>query len=95
MRLIIEYEHGDGFTYTATRTIPMEYDSAEALAVDFEQAIKDNWGLDWFNRGMVKIGGQEFDSGDFGRYNVRKNTDEYVAPNIYTVDEWFAQHGVE
>lgn len=95
MRLIIEFSVGDGYTYSATETIPVVYESAEAFAVDFEQAVRDNWATELINRGNVKIGGQEFDSGEFMMWDDSKDAHEYFAPNIFTVDEWFKHRGCE
>lgn len=84
MRLVIEYQTGDGCTYWAKETIPIEYASPEAFAVDFEIACKDNidrvdfWFADklWESMNHIERG-------------------VYYAPDAYTVDEWFKFHGTE
>lgn len=40
MRLILRYEVSDGCTYSCTEVHPVNYDSAEALLVDFMEAAK-------------------------------------------------------
>ena len=88
MRLVIEYTVGDGYTYSATETVPVVYESAEAFMVEFEQAVRDDWTKPIFERG-IKMGGAEFDSSSFMIWNDRTETHDYYGPNIYTVDEWF------
>lgn len=42
MRLVIQFQVGDRYTYSATETVPVIYESAEAFAVDFETFCLDN-----------------------------------------------------
>lgn len=83
MRLVIEYVVGDGCTYHCTNTTPIEYESAEAFAVEFEEACRVNllntrWPLQNFT-----FAGKEWDVSDFYFDGI------YIAPEIFTVDEWF------
>ena len=81
MRLVLEYTESDGYTWQCNTTLPVEYESAEALAVDFEEAMrkaKDN------NSSDVEIAGHTFDYGAFFEGEF------YCEPTILTIDEWFA-----
>lgn len=85
MRLVIEYTVSDGCTYSATNTLPIEYESAEAALIDFESMAtelmaKSRETGDFSN---LHFGGQEFVVYDF--YEDGK----FYAPTILTVDEWF------
>ena len=82
MRLIIEYEVTDGFTYHCTNTVPVVYESAEAFLVDFELSV----GGSKVNRDRpvsITLGSQEFDVNNFVDDGM------YYPPNVYTLDEWF------
>jgi len=82
MRLVIEYVSGDGCTYHCTDTVPVEYESAEAFAVDFERAVRQ--------AAQPKIY-------EFVFANRTFQTDAfflggtYYPPEILTVDEWFSR----
>lgn len=82
MRLVLEYNDGDGYTYGYTVALPIEYESAEALLVDFDEAMnnahKNNDARD------INIGGHNFYCGTFFENG------KYWPPTIYTIDEWFA-----
>jgi hypothetical protein len=92
MRLVIEYNVGDGYTWHATNTIPVEYESAEAFAVEFEEACKEarvqakQSARHWVE---FTFAGREWDADNFFEKGV------YYPPEILTVDEWFARphHG--
>jgi hypothetical protein len=77
MRLILEYSDSDGCTYSCTVTLPVVYESGEALLVDFEKLCEGN-------KGDFMFAGMEFQSHTFFEEGV------YYAPTVYTVDEWFA-----
>ena len=83
MRLIIQYDVGDGYTWSGTETIPVAYESGEAFIVDFEEFVKDKVAKkDVFN--LCKFAGRDWDITDF-------NTgDSFYWPQVYTVDEFFA-----
>lgn len=90
MRLIVEYNVGDGHTWYATETVPVIYESAEAFIVDFEEFVKDKVAKkDVFN--LCKFAGREWDITDF--YKGDFTGDSFYWPRVYTVDEFFA--GVE
>ena len=89
MRLIIQYDVGDGYTWSGTETIPVAYESGEAFIVEFEDFVKDKVGKDDMLN-LQKFAGIEWDITDF--YNARSGGG-YYWPRVYTVDEFFA--GVE
>jgi len=87
MQLIIEYEVGDGYTYSCTITEPVVYESAEAFLVDLEDAILNLPEAASHLFQHIEIGGQRFDAhlfyDDGGRISL---------PDVYTVDEWFSRY---
>lgn len=86
MRLIMLYENTDGYTYSFDCTTPIEYDSEEALAVDFEDAIKKA-----FSRGDSRLifCGIEFQVTNFFEVYSMNPTYDYIEPTIKTLDGWF------
>lgn len=80
MRLIIEYRVGDGYTYYATNTVPVIYESAEGFAVDFEKFCK------YYHPVVTNFAGQQWDTTEF----ILKDG-YYAPPHIMTVDEFFEQ----
>lgn len=89
MRLVIEYTVGDGYTWSGTDTIPVEYESAEAFAVDFEREVKSRMSK------MTQefyMGNTVFYADNHSYYSESEKLRIYDAPNIFTVDEWFAYH---
>ena len=79
-RLVLEYAESDGYTYSYTRTVPIMYESAEALIVDFEEKCQ---GCRTNGEHKFTIGGIEFNTSNFFEDG------EYYEPVIRTVDEWF------
>lgn len=88
MRLVITYTFGDGYTFSATETVPVEYESAEAFAVDFE-ALCRQYQSDYRE---FEFAGHSWSASPF--FECRDtNTKVYIAPDILTVDEWFEIYG--
>lgn len=87
MRLILRYQVSDGCTYSCTVTMPVEYESAEALAVHFEQAMRD--GVE-ARESETKFLDQEFYAPNFFWVDTRTQMTMYGGPDILTIDEWFA-----
>jgi hypothetical protein len=89
MRLVIEYNVGDGYTWSATNTVPVEYESAEAFFVEFEEACKEarvqpkQTRCCWIE---FTFAGLEWDATCFFT-----SDGDYYPPEILTVDEWFAR----
>lgn len=90
MQLVIEHGAGDGYTWWCTCTIPVIYESAEAFAVDFETFCLQH--LDVRGRSDPKFAGHTWDMEYFFARDDDGDIIEYTAPEIYTVDEWFARH---
>lgn len=86
MKLVLAYGQGDGCTYWSERTIPVEYESAEALIVDFENAAKSAYCSDHWD---FVFAGHTFDASDFFDKNSFDENDDYMCPEIMTIDEWF------
>jgi hypothetical protein len=94
MRLIIKYTVGNGCSWHCDITVPVVYASAEAFLVDFEDVVFERhaitadptggWGESEFS-----LGGQAFDWTDFFI------DEQYHAPEVMTIDEWFKSAGVE
>lgn len=84
MRLVIEYGSGDGCTFHCTNTIPVEYESAEAFAVDFEAFCREKFLTASWPNGDFMFANQMWDVLDFFE------EEQYCSPEIFTVDEWFA-----
>ena len=86
MQLVIEYSVGDGCTWGCTNTVPVEYESPEAFAVDFEQfCLCEHARTDRLRPGAIFAGL----SWSVEAFFV---DGQYWAPDVMTVDEWFAQH---
>jgi hypothetical protein len=78
MRLVIEHTVGDGCSWHAINTIPVEYESAEAFAVEFEEACEQARArLEFTFAGKVWGADNFFEDG------------VYYPPEVLTVDEWF------
>jgi hypothetical protein len=88
MRLVIEHTVGDGCSWHAINTIPVEYESAEAFAVEFEWACEQaraqakQTNCYWLE---FTFAGKEWDADNFFEEGV------YCPPEVLTVDEWFAR----
>jgi hypothetical protein len=93
MRLVIEYYVGVDYTWSVTNTVPVEYESAEAFVVEFEEACKEarvqakQTRRHWLE---FTFAGLEWDADCFFT-----SDGEYCPPEILTVDEWFSRphHG--
>lgn len=81
MRLVIQYEWGDGYTFSATATVPVNYESAESFLVDFEEFCRTRYDDDSISTPI--FAGLEWNVSNFFEDGV------YYSPTILTVDEWF------
>lgn len=106
MKLVVMYESTDGYTYSCINTIPMEYESAEALLVDLEQKANEYIAdmkaysligakcktiqekVEAYTNTPYPIGNKYMVGGLMATPFVYE--DKFVAPQIYTVDEWFS-----
>jgi hypothetical protein len=138
--LILEISDTDGYSYSATRTLPFEFESKEALASEIfikatrymeteaaqqaaiEATMKDlPEGKDTFTFDLpqpqqdelIEQHGRIYEEYEpklaacseivSGQYklsirlfiNFAVNGDEFSAPTIYTVDEWFESYKVK
>lgn len=87
MRLIVEYQSGDGFSYSHTCTHAIVYESKEKFLRDFERVCLDSAKRQAHCTDFL-MANQWFSVADF-RFDV----EEILLPEVYTVDEWFEYHG--
>lgn len=80
-RLVVEYSEGDGCTYNCRVTKAVRYASAQAFAVDFEAACRNNR-----KAGDFKFAGCKFDAQCFF-----EEDGEYYGPTVMTVDYWYTR----
>jgi hypothetical protein len=88
-QLVLQYQDSDGCTYSCEVTLPVIYESAEALMVDFEEAMRA--GL-LSGAGEVMFAGFPFYPATFFYRDPATDTQVYDTPYIWTIDEWFANH---
>lgn len=91
MRLIVQYDNGDKSTFASEVTVPVIYGSAEAFLVHFEAHFSE-----WIAaraRGEWPVALMEFSLGGQHFYcdNFVDNVGAFLAPEIMTVDEFFAK----
>ena len=85
MRLILTYDWCVPHEASGTETLPVEYESAEALLCDFDEA------LETASKSKVhdfEVASHDFEVNDFierGDDGKRYKT----LPSILTIDEWF------
>lgn len=80
VRLVVEFNVTDGCTFHCRATRPVLYSSAEAFAVEFEEACRTNRGA------TLNFAGQQFPVDAFFE------DETYFGPDVWTVDEWFSRH---
>jgi hypothetical protein len=83
MRLVIKYTAGDGCSWSCEDVLPVEYESAEQLYVDFEAAARAAYAANVY---AFVVANREFHT-DYFFYGAGT----YNPPEILTVDEWFQQ----
>lgn len=86
MRIVMIYNVTDGYTFTCTETVPIEYESTESAIVDFE-AILLKTKMENLRNDVFTFAGECFHVSDF--YYMQ---DKYNLPEFMTVDDWFAGH---
>lgn len=98
MRLVLRYHVTDDCTYNFDVVLPVEYESAEALLVDFEAKLKDAKYADW-QKSDFTIAGHHFELWNFQnkhwkrpRKHQKTDSPEFNLPEIYTLDEWFERY---
>lgn len=86
MKLVVQYTTGDDYTWWATVTVPIEYESEEALLVDLEEHCKKLVAA--FNTGDYKTRSSlEIFHGLCVENFVEKGI--FFPPEIYTLDVWW------
>lgn len=85
MRLVLTYSIGDGCTYHCDEVLPVEYESGEALLVDFEAAARKANG---------RLGGDFTFAGHLFSADHFFERGTYYGPEVLTVDEWFGQQSI-
>lgn len=80
-RIVVEYQNTDGFTFSCTTSVPVEYSSMEEFKRDFELAAIKAY-VDQKS---------EFIVGKY-KFPIQAAVDdgEYYEPSILTLDQWFA-----
>lgn len=106
MNCVIVYYSGDGYTCGSNITLPLEYESTEALLIDFEQALVAAI-LD--GRWEFQLAGHYFQVRDFAGESVRefgppfRNTNQRAIrerkikelihlPTVLSLEEWFIHY---
>ena len=90
MRLVIRYQTGDTYTWSATNVHPIEYESAEAALVHFEEACKAAHESGNYE---FTFADQKFSTDDFFYRSFEDGVGpeiHFTLPEVLTVDEWFA-----
>lgn len=93
MRLVIKWSHGDGYTYSCDETEPVEFESAEAFIVGFEEALK---AAHEGRKNEFQFAGRDW-SEDHFYYRTEDRKGNYTGkamslPEVLTVDEWFERY---
>jgi hypothetical protein len=91
MRLVIITYGGDEYTYSFVDTTPVEYESAEAFLVEFEEICRSDKSK--FRVDEFTFANKTWYISNYVKY--ASDTEElYVClPEVLTVDEWFARWG--
>jgi hypothetical protein len=82
MRIVMQFNVGDGYTFCCTETFPIEYESQEAALVDFEELVKQS--------AVEKVAAFKFAGHEF-YYSSFYSEGRLELPEFLTIDEWFAQ----
>ena len=88
-KIVMEYPTGDSCTWWATNTHPIRYESPESALVDFEAAWKK---AQEEGKTSFMIFGREFSVFEFEECLTpfdKGHSRKFIAPNFFTVDEWF------
>jgi len=99
MKLVVSYHVGDGYTYSCDVTTPLEYESAEAFIVHFEDKLKEYLTKcdEEYTPSEFTLAGIEFSATDhiWNQRQEKRKSDkvEYVRhidlPTVETLEEWF------
>lgn len=83
MRLLMEVEVGDGYTYSCTVTYPIVHESPEAALCELEELVM----AAAVNNEFFVFSGHELSYDAFVFVNGEDL--EFFAPTLYTLDEYF------
>lgn len=93
MKLVIVAHYGDGCTWSCTETLPVEYESEEAFAVDFEEAMKKaRANKVSYSMWDLEFAGQRWDVSQFFYTPYKSKEEVYNPPEIYTLEDWWEKH---
>ena len=99
MKLVVVYWVGDGCTYSAEITQPIEYESIDAFLINLDDDIKAGLAKrneeksSWSSNGIFKVKGKEweFEHSDFQERNNDGSWGIYL-PEVYTLEDWFEKY---
>ena len=108
MRLVLQFTESDGCTYSATSTLPVEYDSGEALLVHLMDEAKaalmerrrmnflgQDWGSDIFYTRLLAEALKRYHRAPYpGVVEINGSLWHEEVPDVYTLDEWFEAEGL-
>lgn len=83
MRLIMEVEDGDGYTYSCTITYPIVAESPESALCELEELVNESL----LSRDVFTFSGHVLMYDSFVTWDDEKHT--FFAPTFYTIDEYF------
>jgi hypothetical protein len=87
-QLVIYFTLSNGCSYSFEQSIPVQYESAEKLLVDLDDALNTFKDTDWKERGVdIKVGNLTFNIDVFQQYDG--NEVHHELPEILTLQEWF------
>jgi hypothetical protein len=99
-KIVVSYDDGDGYTYCYENVVPLEYESAEAFIVAFDEWAKGCIalveGTSDCPHGSFTVGLHKFDIQDFRSERSKPSFDhskdrkwDIYLPDVYTLEEWF------
>jgi hypothetical protein len=86
MRLVVQYSYGDDFTWSATATVPINFESPESFIVEFEKACKEAVLNDKRNFIFADL---EWEPYLFFEWSNKEQRQVFILPDVLTIDEWF------
>jgi hypothetical protein len=90
MKLVVTYTDSDGCTYSCDMTKAVEYESEEAFAVHFEEAVKK--ARDEKKYEMEFAGHSWYVQQFFYQAGKQRDITVYDPPYVYTLEDWWEHH---
>ena len=85
-KLIVEYSVGDGFTYSATNTVPILFSSKEEFIIIFEEKlIAQKKQLELFNKRHIELSNQRLEI--LKKISSFKNSKKLLKEQIQLVEQ--------